>query len=78
MRALWLLLEQPPPWVEVFGYALVALVAVQMLVGYRRVKPRWAPFRRLHLGIAWSIAGLMGVHGLIGVGHVMAAFFLGR
>lgn len=78
MQVVWVALSHPPAWVDVLGYALVALVGVQLLVGYRRFPRHWARFRPLHIGLAWSIAALMGAHGLIGVGHALAGYFLRR
>lgn len=64
--------EQPPAFVEIFGYALVALVALEMVVGKTRLDLRGKSFMRMHVTIAWSIGALLGVHGLIGLAHALA------
>lgn len=66
----------PPVWVEIFGYTLIALVALEIVVGKRRLGLPGRGFFRTHVTLAWTFAGLLGIHALIGVGHGLVGFVL--
>ncbi len=68
------LVERPPAWLLAGGYLLAALLIVEALVGFRRLKFKGVPFRRSHLAIAAALAGLMALHGAVGLAHAVLAF----
>jgi hypothetical protein len=65
------LFHKPPVWVQAWGYVLVLLVVLQLLIGYRIVKPPWWPFRRVHPAIAWGLVALLVPHAAFGIAHVV-------
>ena len=66
--------EQPPAWVEIAGYSLVALVGLELVVGKKRLALGGRGFRRTHVAIGWSIAVVLSVHSIIGVGHGLIVY----
>jgi hypothetical protein len=76
LASLAVFLERPPAWVEAFGYTLVALVGLEMVVGKKRLHFGRRGFRRTHVAIAWTLAALLGVHAFIGIGHAAIGYVL--
>jgi hypothetical protein len=74
MATLLGIIARPPIAILAIGYVLAGLVATELLVGYRRVRVKGLPFRRVHVGIAAALAGIMTVHALIGITHAVLAF----
>ncbi len=68
--------EQPPAWLEIGGYALVALVALELAVGRKRLSLGGRGFRRTHFAVAWSLAALMGIHAFIGIAHSVVGYLV--
>ncbi len=74
MTAIIAFFERPPAWLEIGGYTLVALVALELVIGKRRLGVGGWGFRRTHFAIAWSIAAIMGLHALIGIAHSFVGY----
>jgi hypothetical protein len=44
---------------------LLALLAAQMLVGYRKIRFKGRTHLKVHKGVAWALAAFALVHGLL-------------
>lgn len=67
--------ESPPAGVEVLGYLLVVAVIVELVVGKRRLDFR-KRFPRTHAALAWSMAAVLAIHSIIGVGHSVVGYLV--
>ncbi|HEY3317186.1 MAG TPA: hypothetical protein VGK50_02010 [Coriobacteriia bacterium] len=59
--------------VDAAGFVMMLLLGMQLMTGYRLVGVRAGDFRRLHVATAWTVAGLLGLHGLAAVVHTLEA-----
>ena len=62
-------IEVLPIWLDLIGLVIVALLALELLSGYRRTGPRRGGFRRIHVVVALAAIAVIAAHGLIGVYH---------
>lgn len=76
IAALAAFFEHPPAWIEIGGYTLVALVALELVIGKKRLGFAGRGFRRTHILVGWSIAAIMGLHAVIGIGHGLVGYLV--
>lgn len=65
------LLERPPTWIQSWGYLLLFVVALELMVGYRVIKFQGIQFRKVHPALAWGLAALVAPHAVFGIAHVL-------
>jgi len=53
------------PVVMVGGVALFALIAVELLIGYRKIKFKGPQHRKVHKAVAWAIVVVGVLHGIM-------------